>query len=92
MSDALLVVSRMLAAKSINDQLGIDLAENLENSEAFQLHVQPLEQSRCAVVTALALTGNLRPEVLLPVIVQPRLMPSTAYTAQRAAVPAPSQG
>ena len=66
MSDALLVVSRMLAAKSINDQLGIDLTENLENYGAVQSPAQPLEQSSRAVVSALPLIGHLRPEALLP--------------------------
>ena len=83
-SDALLVVSRMLAAKPINDQLGINLTENLENYGAIHVPAQLLEQPGRAVVSALPLIGHLRPEVLLPVVVQPRLMPSTVYTAPHA--------
>ena len=74
----------MLAPKSINDQLGIDLTENVENFRVVEVPAQPLEQSHRAVVPALPLQGHLRPEVLLPVVVQPQLMPSTAYTAPNA--------
>ena len=76
----------MLAAKTINDQLGIDMTENMENYGAVQDQVpaQPLEQSRRAVVLALPLRGHLRPESLLPVVVQAQLMPSLVYTAPHA--------
>ena len=84
MSYALLVVSRMLAAKSIHNELGIDLAVLLENAGAPQLLAQTAAQPPHVAALALPLNiGNLRPESLLPVVVQPQLIPSTACTDSR---------
>ena len=71
----------MLAAKSILERLGINETETQENSAGPQLLVQPLAQPPRAVTAALPLEGNLNLNALMPVIVQPRLMSSAAYTA-----------
>ena len=82
----------MLAAKPINDQLGINLTENLENYGAIHVPAQLLEQPGRAVVSALPLIGHLRPEALCSrdSCLAPSTQPHTP--GQRAAVPALSQG
>ena len=80
MSDALLVVSRMFAAKSIDKQLGVALTELQENSGGPQLLAHAAPQPPHAAAPALPLQGNLRPDALLPVVVQPRLIPGAVYT------------
>ena len=76
----LLAVSLVLAAKSIDNGLNMDLAEFQENTGGPQLLAQTAARLPCAAATALPLQGNLRPEALLPVIVQPQLIPGAAYT------------
>ena len=70
-----------MAAKPIDNRLGSNLTESQENSPGL---AQMAAQPPYTVASALPLLGNLRPEVLLPVVVQPQLMTSTAYTAPHA--------
>ena len=70
-----------VAAKSILERLGIDKTETQENSGDPQLRLQPLAQPLRAVALALPLEGNLRPNALLPVVVQPQQLLGTAYTS-----------
>ena len=68
----------MLAAKSILDRLGIDQTNDDENSTGQQLYAQPATQLPRAAALALTFQGNLRPDALMPVVVQPRLINSAA--------------
>ena len=72
--------SLTLAAKSNHNELGIDQNEIPENSMDPLLSAQTIAEQSRAVARALPLLGNLRPDVLLPVVVQPQLVPGTAYT------------
>ena len=74
----------VLAAKSIFDRLGIDQTNDDENSTGQQLYAQPATQLPRAAALALTFQGSLRPDALMPVVVQPRLINSAAYTAPHA--------
>ena len=73
-----------MAAKASIDRLGTNLIENEENSRGGQLLAQPVEQPRRTFVPALPLIGHLRPEAMLPVVVQLQRIPGAAYTAPHA--------
>jgi hypothetical protein len=75
-----------VAAKATIDRLGINLIENEENAGAAPVPAQPLQQPRRIFVPALPLKGYLRPEALLPVVVQPQLIPRATYTAPHSGV------
>ena len=72
---------RVLAAKSVIDRLGIDQTNDQDNSAGPQLLAQPAVQPPQQVALAVPSEGNLNPNALMPVVVQPRLMSSAAYTA-----------
>ena len=74
-------LSHFLAAKSIFDRLGIEQSNEDENSGDPQLLAQPVDQQPRLAAPALPFAGNLRPEALLPIIMQPRLIPVAATTA-----------
>ena len=61
-----------LVAKSIFDRLGIDQTNDEENSTGQQLFAQPATQLPRVAALALTFQGNLRPDALMPVVVQPR--------------------
>ena len=70
-----------VAAKSTNDAIGIDQSD--ENAGGAQLLAETVtDQPHAAVPAGLALpfVGHLRPEALLPVVVQPQLVSGAAYT------------
>ena len=71
----------MLAAKSILGRLGVLQTNTQENSNGRQLLAQPAAQPLQAAVLALPLAGNLNPDSLIPVVVQPRPISSVAYSA-----------
>jgi hypothetical protein len=71
----------LAANKSILDRLGIDQTIEQENLLGPQLLSQPVVQPPPAVATALPLEGNLNPNALVPVIVQPRLLSAAIYSA-----------
>ena len=73
-----------MAAKAGIDRLGIDLIGNEENLRGGQLLAQPSEQPRRTFVSALPLRGHVRPESMLPVVVQLQRIPGVAYTAPHA--------
>ena len=62
------------------ERLGIDEAEELENYTP-QLLAQPPAMPPHAAAAALPFEGNLRPDRLLPVVVQPQLIHSATYTS-----------
>ena len=62
------------------DRLVINLIENEGNTGAVPVPAQPLQQPRRIFVPALPLKGYLRPEALLPVVVQPQLIPCATYS------------
>ena len=62
------------------ERLGIDETEELENYTP-QLLAQPPAMPPHAVAEALPFEGNLRPDRLLPVVVQPQLIHSATYTS-----------
>ena len=74
----------VLAAKSMLERLGIDQTNDQENSAGQQLLAQPLALPPCATAAALPLEGNIRPDVLLPGVVQPRLIAGATYSAPHA--------
>jgi len=69
-----------VAEKSNHNELGIDQNEFQENYGDPQALAHAIAEQPCAVARALPLLGNLRPDALLPVVVQPRLIPGQAYT------------
>lgn len=69
-----------VAAKSNHNELGIDQNEFQENAIDPLLSAQTIAEQSRAVAHALPLLGNLRPDALLPVVVQPQLVPGTVYT------------
>ena len=69
-----------VAAKSNHNELGIDQNEFQENAIDPLLSAQTIADQSRAVAHALPLLGNLRPDALLPVVVQPQLVPGTVYT------------
>ena len=74
-----------VAAKSMLEQLGIDTTETDENHGTVCLAAQPLAQLPCVATSALPFcAGNVRSDALLPVVVQPRMVPGAAYTAPHA--------
>ena len=75
----------MLAAKSMLGRLGVQTNEQ-ENSTRSQLLAGPP-----ATATALPFEGNLNPGALIPVVVQPRLLPvrTDAHTVEIAVPPTP---
>ena len=86
-----------MAAKASIDRLGTNLIEmNEENARGGHLLAQPIEQPRRTFVPALPLIGHLRPEAMLPVVVQLQRIqaPPTRprMPGQQAAIPTPSRG
>ena len=79
---ALVVLS--VAAKSMLDRLGVPQTNEQENSAGCQLLAEPAAQPASAAALALPFQGNLRPNALIPVVVQPRLINAAAYTAPHA--------
>ena len=75
----MLALSRV-AAKSNHNEFGIDQNEFQENTSDPLLSAHTIAEQSRAVARALPLLGNLRPDALLPVVVQPQLVPGTAYT------------
>ena len=73
-----------MAAKATIDRLGVDQPENEENGRGGQLVSQPSQQPHRTFVPALPLKGYLRPEALLPVVVQLQLISRATYTAPHA--------
>ena len=73
-----------MAAKATIDRLGVDQPENEENGRGGQLISQPSQQPHRTFVPALPLKGYLRPEALLPVVVQLQLISRATYTAPHA--------
>ena len=53
------------------DRLGVPQTNTQENSTGQQLLAQPAAQPPQAAVLALPLAGNLNPDKLVPVVVQP---------------------
>ena len=74
---ALVVLS--VAAKSMLYQLGVPQTNEQENLMGSQLVAEPAVQPASPSVAAFALPfqGNLRPDALVPVVVQPQLITSS---------------
>ena len=66
------------------ERLGIDQTNDQENSAGQQLLAQPLPLPPCATAAALPLEGNVRPDALVPGVVQPRLIAGATYAAPHA--------
>ena len=79
-----------VAAKSNHDELGINQSEFQENYGDPQILAHAIAEQPRAVAHALPLLGNLRPDALLPVVVQPRLVPETAYLHGKQRLNAPA--
>ena len=66
------------------ERLGIDQTNDQENSAGKQLLAQPLPLPPCMTAAVLPLEGNIRPDALVPGVVQPRLIAGATYTAPHA--------
>ena len=62
------------------ERLGIDEAETLENG-GTQLLAQPFAMPPHVAAAALPFEGNVRPDMLLPVVVHPRQLVGAAFTS-----------
>ena len=75
-----------VAAKSMLDRLGVPQTDEQEDSTGSQLISEPAVQPGSAAAFALPFQGNLRPDALIPVVVQPQLISAAEYTAPHAGI------